>query len=332
MGLACRKWLRLCVSLTGLCSVAALAAPLPESFLQPMGPVASEQATHLWRVVLITMVVIVPVLVGVPLLLWRYRYGKGKGAYRPEWDYSGKLELLLWGLPVLVVVVLASWLWHSTSKYDPYTPVGAQPLQVQAIGLDWKWVFLYPEDGRGTVNELAIPVGRPVELTLTTDTVMQSFLIAPLAGQIYAMPGMTTKLNFLASRPGLAEGENTQFNGDGFGRQKFLVRALEPADYAQWLGSANTEAVLDESSYAILRQQSAIAEARVDLGLPRSPDPVRMRLASPDLFVAVIDKYHQAPGSVKATRWGGTGKPRPQPSSQPSTRPSAPTSTSGTTP
>ena len=209
--------------------------PLQQSFLQPMGPVAEEQFSHLIRVVGITMIVILPVLLGVPFILWRYRYSKPRGDYTPEWEFSKKLEYALWGVPVLVVAVLASWLWYSTDKLDPYETLGPDPLQVQAIGLDWKWLFIYPEEGIATVDELVVPVGRPVEITLTTDTVMQSLLIAPLTGQIYAMPGMTTKLNFSATRTGEAEGENTQFNGNGFGRQKFTVRALAPKDYASWV-------------------------------------------------------------------------------------------------
>lgn len=229
-----------------------LAQPLGSgSFLQPLGPVAQEQAQHFWRVVAISMVAILPVLIGVPMILWRYRYRTGKGAYRPDWEYSRRLEFAFWGLPVLIVCALASWLWYSTSKFDPYEPLGKDPLQVQVVGLDWKWLFIYPEEGIATINELAIPVGRPVELTLTTDTVMQSLLIAPLAGQIYAMPGMTTKLNFQANEAGLAEGENTQFNGAGFGRQKFAVRALEPARYAKWLKQKDRGIALDDQTYEI---------------------------------------------------------------------------------
>ena len=283
---------------------------LEQSFLQPMGPVADEQFTHLLRVVGISMVVILPVLVGVPFILWRYRYAKPRGDYAPEWEFSKKLEFALWGVPILVVIVLASWLWYSTEKLDPYDPLGPEPLQVQAIGLDWKWVFIYPDEGIATVNELAIPVGRPVELTLTTDTVMQSLLIAPLTGQIYAMPGMTTKLNFAASRPGLAEGENTQFNGAGFGRQKFVVRALDPAGFASWAARGGSGITLDEASYATLRRRSVLAYARRDLGLTGGAEPIVMSLGQPDVFRQVVAKYHDDAGDpARESSWGGTGEP-----------------------
>lgn len=307
------SWLKVGIGclLAALTAGPALASEtLEQSFLQPMGPVAEEQYTHLLRVIGISMIVILPVLIGVPLILWRYRYSKPRGDYTPEWEYSNKLEYALWGVPVLVVAVLASWLWYSTEKLDPYDPVGPDPLQVQAIGLDWKWLFIYPDEGIATVGELAVPVGRPVEMTLTTDTVMQSLLIAPLTGQIYAMPGMTTKLNFSATRTGEAEGENTQFNGDGFGRQKFRVRALQPADYTSWVERARSGLTLDEATYATLRRQTVLADARSDLGLEKNAEPLVMTLSQNDIFQQIIAKYHQRGGQVSGERWGGTGLPQ----------------------
>ena len=285
------------------------AESLQQSFLQPMGPVAEEQFNHLLRVVGITMIVILPVLIGVPLILWRYRYAKPRGDYTPEWEFSTKLEYALWGVPALIVVVLASWLWYSTQKLDPYEPLGPEPLQVQAIGLDWKWVFIYPEQGVATVDELAVPVGRPVELTLTTDTVMQSLLIAPLTGQIYAMPGMTTKLNFAATRSGQAEGENTQFNGAGFGRQKFTVRALEPQAFDAWAKAGEGGPTLDEASYAILRKRSVLADARKAFGLRDSDGPLIMPLGRNDVFERIIAKYRGPADAVTSEQWGGTDMP-----------------------
>ncbi|WP_120717377.1 cytochrome c oxidase subunit II [Tsuneonella amylolytica] len=299
------------LAVTGVLACCALPlgamAQVTASFLQPMGPVAEEQANHLLRVVGITMIVILPVLVGVPLILWRYRYAAPKGDYAPRWEFSKPLEFVLWGVPVLVVAMLAVWLWHSTAKLDPYRANGADPLRVQAVGLDWKWVFIYPDLGIATVDELAVPVGRPVRLTLTTDTVMQSLLIAPLTGQVYAMPGMTTRLDFSATRPGTAEGENTQFNGTGFGRQKFAVRALAPQDFARWSAQEKTGPALDEATYALLRRRSVLVDARQDLGLERAGGPLMMALARPDAFDAIVAKYH-AGGSASAT-WGGIGLP-----------------------
>lgn len=309
MGRGPKTWARIgavCLLAWFAADAAVASGALQQSFLQPMGPVAQEQSAHLMRVVGITMLVILPVLLGVPFILWRFRYAKPRGDYAPEWEYSGKLEYLLWGVPVVVVAVLASWLWYSTDKLDPYEQLGPDPLQVQAIGLDWKWVFIYPEEGMATVDELVVPVGRPVEMTLTTDTVMQSLLIAPLTGQIYAMPGMTTKLNFSAPRTGEAEGENTQFNGDGFGRQKFTVRALEPADYESWIARGDSGLTLDEETYRILRRRTVLADARGDLGLETSAEPIVMTLSQPDIFQQIVAKYHGG----EAERWGGIGLPQ----------------------
>ena len=307
------SWTRIAAGclLAWLPATAAMASEaLQQSFLQPMGPVAEEQFAHLLRVVGISMVVILPVIVGVPLILWRYRYSRPRGAYTPEWEFSKTLEYALWGVPVLVVAVLASWLWYSTAKLDPYTRLGPEPLQVQVIGLDWKWLFLYPQEGIATVDELAVPVGRPVELTLTTDTVMQSFLIAPLVGQIYAMPGMTTKLNFAATRTGAAEGENTQFNGNGFGRQKFTVRALPPADYTSWVARGQSGLALDESTYETLRRQTVLIDARGDLGLDKGPEPILMSLGDTEIFQQIVAKYHRSADRSAGARWGGIGLPQ----------------------
>ena len=288
---------------------AAMAAAPTQSFLQPMSATAQEQSAHLMRVIAVTMIVILPVLIGVPLILWRYRLRGAKAKYTPEWDYSGKLEWVLWGVPVLVIIVLAAWLWSFTSRLDPYEPVGQEPLQVQAIGLDWKWVFIYPEEGIATVDELALPVGRPVELTLTTDTVMQSMLIAPLTGQIYAMPGMTTKLNFAATRTGTAEGENTQFNGDSFGRQKFMVKALQPGQYGAWLSAVRGAPVLDDATYRVLRRRSVLAGARTDLGLSKQAIPIYFSAPDRSLFDRIVAKYQLSGDSSAVPALGGTGLP-----------------------
>ncbi|WP_156841894.1 cytochrome ubiquinol oxidase subunit II family protein [Novosphingobium aquimarinum] len=302
------RWLAVLLLIASCAMPASVLAQARESFLQPMGPVSQEQSAHLLRVIGMAMIVILPVLIGVPLILWRYRYAGAKGRYEPRWEFSKPLEFALWGVPMLVVAMLAGWLWHSTQKLDPYASMGPDPLRVQAIGLDWKWVFIYPDQGIATVNELALPVGRPIEMTLTTDTVMQSLLIAPLTGQIYAMPGMRTKLNFSAVRPGVAEGENTQFNGNGFGRQKFTVRALGGNDFTAWT-KRSRDVPLNEATYATLRRRSVLAQARRELGLGGSAQPITMALEGQDVFDKIIAKYHRD-GKALTARWGGTGMPQ----------------------
>ncbi len=201
------------------------------------GPVAAAQ----WQLYLIVAVVLIfvagPVLLLVPLIAWHYRRSNKNDAYRPDWGFSWPLEILVWVPPIGIVIGLAVLLWSATHRLDPYRPLGGAqpPVEVQVVALDWKWLFIYPEEGVATVNRLVIPVGRPVHLSLTSATVMQSLLIPQLAGQIYAMAGMKTQLNLAASRPGVFRGENTQFNGQGFQDQRFDVIATDAAAYRRWI-------------------------------------------------------------------------------------------------
>ena len=209
------------------------------SVMNHAGPVAAEQ----WRLYVIVGAVLVfvagPVLVLTPIIAWHYRLSNRNSTFKPKWSFSWPLEGLIWIPPAGIVVGLGFLLWSSTHRLDPYRPlVSSQPaLQVQAIGLDWKWLFIYPGQGVAAVNRLVIPVGRPVHIRLTSGTVMQSMLIPQLAGQIYAMAGMTAQLNLAASRPGVYRGENTQYNGDGFPTDKFDVVAVPPADYDRWMAN-----------------------------------------------------------------------------------------------
>lgn len=286
---------------------AAAAHASPDSFLDPLGPVADAQRTHLFRVIAITMIAIVPVLVALPLILWRYhrRTGTGSyrpgGLYRPDWEFSGPLEIAMWGVPFTIIAVLGWWLWHETRALDPYKPTGPDPLQIQAIGLDWKWLFVYPEQGFATLGEMAVPVGRPVRIELTTDTVMQSLRISALAGQIYAMPGMRTELNFTASRPGETRGENTQFSGMGFAQQSFTVRALGEADWTRWAAEAPLRP-LDAQTYGLLAKPTTPKQTADLLGAPA--EIVRLAPVEPHLFHEVMMRYHDGT-PVPASRQPG---------------------------
>jgi len=142
-----------------------------DSFLQPAGPVAEAQLKHLNTVMLLTLVAIIPPLVATPLILWRYRRGNRKATYRPNWDSNLFLECLMWGVPLLVVGLMGVSLWNITQRLDPYRELGDDPLRIQVVGLDWKWLFIYPDQGVAFVDELTVPENRPVELVLTTDMV-----------------------------------------------------------------------------------------------------------------------------------------------------------------
>jgi cytochrome o ubiquinol oxidase subunit 2 len=213
-----------------------------------------------------------PVLLLTPLIAWHYRLSNKKSAFRPKWNFSWTLEGFIWIPPTGIVIGLGVVLWHYTHTLDPYRPIAStQPaLEVQAVGLDWKWLFIYPDRRVAAVNEMVIPVGRPVHISLTSGTVMQALLIPQLAGQIYAMAGMTTQLNLAASRPGIYRGENAQFNGTGFQNEKFNVIALSPSDYDRWVERARASGhPLDAAAYAELFRKSSPPQPIVFSSVPQ---------------------------------------------------------------
>ncbi len=280
-----------------------LASPvLAQNFLTPEGPVAQDQFTHLIRVTWLTLIAVLPVLVGVPLILWRYRRGRG-ATYRPEFEFSAPLEIAMWGIPAAILLVLSVWLWESNKKLDPYLPLGPDPLQVQVIGLNWKWLFIYPDQGLASIGTLAIPADRPVELRLTTDTVMQSFMVPALAGQIYAMPGMVTKLNLMADKPGTLTGANTQYNGTGFSGQDIDVQVMTEDNWQAWVSEGSDAPGLDAASYRQLGLPGSSAEATAMLALPDT----RMRLVETDLFDQVVRRYHNGKPVGPAQQPGAPG-------------------------
>lgn len=253
------------------------------SVVNHAGPIAASQ-WHLYIIVGIVLVFVAgPVLLLTPLIAWHYRLSNKNDSFKPNWGFSWTLEGLIWIPPIGIVIGLAVVLWHYTHALDPYRPIASnQPaLEVQVVGLDWKWLFIYPDEHIALLNQLVIPVGRPVHLSLTSGTVMQSLLIPELAGQIYAMPGMTSQLNLATSRIGAFRGENTQFNGMGFQNEKFNVVALTPADYSRWLARVRASThPLNAAAYAALFQKS-------------SPPPTAFSSIPPRLFQTILVKTRE---------------------------------------
>jgi cytochrome o ubiquinol oxidase subunit 2 len=248
-------------------------------FLNAAGPVAGGEK-HLFIIVSLVLIFVAgPVLLLTPIIAWHYRLSNKNSAYKPKWEFSWPLEGLIWIPPSGIVIGMAFLLWTYTHRYDPYAPIQSPlpTIEVQAVGLDWKWLFIYPDSGIATVNQLAIPVGQPVHIRLTSGTVMQSLLVPQLAGQIYAMAGMTTELNLAADRPGTFIGENSQFNGTGFQQQKFAVVSMPPDEYARWL--------------ARVRQSSNPLDAAASAGLfekSTPTSPIFYSSAPPDLFKSIL--------------------------------------------
>lgn len=259
------------------------------TFLSGSGVTASQTADLFWIVIAAMLIVVVPVLLLTPLIAWRYRL-QGTAAYTPRWDSSRVLEIIVWGVPVAIVACLGVVLWHATHRLDPYRPIPAAqpPLDVQVVGMDWKWVFLYPEQHIAMVNVLAVPAGRPLRLHLTSATVMQAFMVPQLGGQIYAMAGMTTQLNLLPPRPGSFIGENTQYNGDGFARQHFRLLAISQPAFDRLVTRAQgSPRRLDAARYR-------------RLSMPGTLDaPLLLSGVQPGLFEAIVRRGATSSGASR---------------------------------
>jgi len=268
----------------------------PDGVIAPAGPVAAAQFDHLLFILALVLIVVVPVFLFLPWVLWRYRFGRKDAPYRPDWTFSRPLEFLIWGVPVVIVAVLAWQTWHQTHRLDPYRPLdGTAPLRIQAVGLNWKWLFIYPEQDIATVNELVIPQGRDLALQLTADGPMMSFMIPRLGGQIYAMAGMTTQMHLAADREGTFSGLNTQYNGPGFAQQRFRVRSVSEAEFAAWSAQARSRPPLGHAALAQLADPSTVGA------------PIVFGSVEPGLFQSVVAKYHtgkQAPAMARITEAG----------------------------
>nr|WP_255714237.1 ubiquinol oxidase subunit II [Pelagibacterium xiamenense] len=278
------------VVLTG-CSL--VSAPI----LDPKGPVALAERNLLFTAVGLMLIVIIPVFVMAGVFAWRYRAG-GPGKYAPDWAYSGLIDAAIWLVPAAIVVALGVALWQATHALDPYRQLDPtrEALEVEVIAQDWKWLFIYPEQDIASVNELVFPAGKPLSLRITSDTVMNSFFIPALGGQIFAMAGMQTRLNLLADAQGQFMGRNTQYSGDGFADQHFTAIAVSEADFERWVAEAGQAGQgLDMDAYAAL-------------ATPSIAHPVTYYSdVEEGLFDAVIAKYIQGEGHMAHARSASEG-------------------------
>lgn len=263
------------------------------SFLNPQGPIAAAQRTHFIEVMVVLGVfVALPIFVLMPWLLWRYRYGAKTARYTPKWKANLPLEIMTWAGPIVIVAVLGFLVWHYAHELDPYQPIApeAQALQVQVIGYNWKWLFVYPDQGIASVGVLAIPVGRPVAMHLTSATVMQSLHIPALVSQIYAMGGMVTQLHLMATKPGRSLGMNNMYNGEGFHQQRFTAIAMPPDEFKAWVHKVKTIGVpLDAGTYEALSRQNTVAELTEALPQASHEGNIYLTKVSANLFPAVVE-------------------------------------------
>jgi len=229
--------------------------------LDPAGPVAGAERTLIIDALLIMLAIIGPTILATFGFAWWFRAGNPRARRLPDWAYSGQIELVTWGIPLLTITLLGGVAWVGSHQLDPARPLpiqaGAKPMVVQVVSLDWKWLFIYPAQGVASVNELAIPAGTPVHFQLTSASVMNSFYIPQLGSMIYTMNGMSSDLNLQADQPGTYWGLSTHLSGDGFSDMHFGVRALDEAGFDAWVAAArNSGPSLDASRYAQLAKQS----------------------------------------------------------------------------
>ena len=242
----------------GLVGVAALAG-CSEGVLNPQGPIASAERQILFNSLGIMLAIVIPTIIATLAVAYWFRSSNWRARYMPDFEYSGRLEVLVWSIPAMTVILVGGVAWVGSHDLDPRKPITstAKPVTVQVVSLDWKWLFIYPDQGIASVNQLTIPVGTPVSFELTSSGVMNSFFVPQLGGQIYTMAGMMTGLHLQADHPGKYRGLSAQYSGDGFADMRFTVDAVPDERFAQWVDATrNAGPVLDAQAYADLAKPS----------------------------------------------------------------------------
>ncbi|MER8732495.1 ubiquinol oxidase subunit II [Mesorhizobium sp. M1227] len=230
-----------------------------EGVLSPQGPVASAERQILFNSLGIMLAIVIPTILATLGVAFWFRSSNGRARYRPDFEYSGRLELLVWSIPAMTVLLVGGVAWVGAHDLDPRKPIAStvNPVRVQVVSLDWKWLFIYPDQGIASVNRLTIPVGTPVSFELTSSGVMNSFFVPQLGSQIYAMAGMVTHLQLLADHAGRYRGLSAQYSGEGFADMRFAVDAVPAAAFTQWVNTTHDAGpMLDAQAYAELARPS----------------------------------------------------------------------------
>ena len=255
-------------------SVAMLLASCKEGVLDPHGPVGKAERVILYDATAIMLAVIVPVIVLTLVFAWWFRARNTRARYRPDWEYSGRIEMIIWSIPALVILFLGGIAWTGSHDLDPPAPLAdsTAPLEIEVVSLDWRWLFIYPHEGIASLNRLVVPAGVPLRFRLTSTTVMNSFFVPQLGSQIYAMPNMVTRLNLEADQPGTFAGLSAQFSGDGFSDMHFDLVATEADAFNDWVNTTKAQGgVLDATTFEKLtmpaKAEGAPTYARVSEGL-----------------------------------------------------------------
>jgi cytochrome o ubiquinol oxidase subunit II len=247
--------------------------------LDPVGPVAAAEKQILINSTAIMLAIIIPTMIATIAFAFWFRRGNAKATYRPDWEYSGAVEMVVWAIPALTVMLLGGIAWISSHQLEPSKPLKSNvpAINVQVVSMDWKWLFIYPDQGIATVNQLVVPAGTPVSFKLTSATVWNTFFVPQMGSMIYTMPNMVTRLNLEADRQGVFPGRSAHFSGDGFPGMEFNVQSVSPQQFAAWVQSARGSGqVLDGRSYAQLSQPSSYVK------------PMTFSAVAPGLFDAIV--------------------------------------------
>jgi cytochrome o ubiquinol oxidase subunit 2 len=258
------------------------------NILDPQGPIGAADKTILIDSLAIMLAIVVPTIVAIFAFAFWFRASNAKARYLPHWAYSGRIELVVWSIPTLTIILLGGVAWIGAHQLDPAKPVegSAKPLTIQAVSLDWKWLFLYPDQQVATINTLTVPAGVPLRFELTSSSVMNVFFIPQFGSMIYTMNGMATQLNLRADRPGTFGGLSAHFSGDGFPDMHFDVHVVPSEQFSNWAQEASrADKSLDEASYSEIAKPSMKSQ------------PAIYRLADPQLFHSIVtQKLPPSPG------------------------------------
>jgi len=256
-----RTELRFLAGRAGLLAVAGFAVSgCDRGILDPIGPVASAEKTILINSTAIMLAIVIPTIIATIAFAWWFRRGNAKAEYRPDWEYSGAIEMVVWSIPAMTIMLLGGITWIGSHDLEPSKPLNStvQPLTVEVVSLDWKWLFIYPDQGIATVNQLVVPEGTPVNFRLTSATVWNSFFVPQFGTMIYTMPRMTTRLHLQADRQGVYDGLSSHYSGQGFSGMRFKAHVVSPQQFAAWADGARGKGpVLDAGGYADLSRPSS---------------------------------------------------------------------------
>jgi cytochrome o ubiquinol oxidase subunit 2 len=252
------------------------------TLLDPKGQIGIDEKNLIITATLMMLLVVVPVIIMTFVFAWKYRASNTKATYAPDWAHSNKIEVVVWGVPTLIVIALGILIWKSSHDLDPYKPLDSdiKPVNIEVVMIDWKWLFIYPDQGIASVNEIKFPANVPVNFKITSDTSMGSFFIPGLGGQIYAMAGMETKIHLISNEEHVYDGMAANLTGEGFSDQKFKAYATSQADFDAWVAAAKKAPhPLDLASFN-------------ELAKPTIKNPVEFfATVQPNLFQTIIDKY-----------------------------------------